>query len=1178
MIKQFGLVVVFVTTLLTLSVLRASAQVVINPAPVPVCAEGDILKIVSSVWACASAAGTGTVTSVAQTVPTGLSIAGSPITSTGTLAITLTSGYMIPGGGSSGQILTSQGASAPVWTAASVGTVTSVAASMPTGLSVSGSPITTSGTLAITMASGYMIPGGGTSGQVLRSQGASAPAFSSATYPATATGTGTLLRADGTNFVATTATYPATATGTGTILRADGTNWEATTATYPATVTAYRLLWASSTNVISDLATANSGVLVTSGAGVPSIATDIPTAVTIGGGYVYRAGGTDLDVVDGGTGRSTSTLAYGLIAAGTTATGVLQTLASLGSSGQVLTSGGAGVLPTWTTIGGTGTVTSVAQTVPTGLSIAGSPITTSGTLAITLTSGYMIPGGGTSGQVLRSQGASAPAFSTATYPSTATGTGTLLRADGANWGTTSATYPATVTAYRLLWASATNVISDLATANSGVLVTSGAGVPSIETDLPTAVTIGTAYVYRAGGTDIDVVDGGTGRSTSTLAYGLITAGTTATGAHQTLASLGSSGQVLTSGGAGVLPTWTTIGGTGTVTSVAQTVPTGLSIAGSPITTSGTLAITLTSGYVIPGGGSSGQILTSQGASAPAFSTATYPSTATGTGTILRADGTNWAATTATYPATVTAYRLLWASATNVVSDLATANSGVLVTSGAGVPSISTDIPTAVTIGSAYLYRAGGTDVPVTDGGTGASTYATNGVLYGAGTSAIAVTAQGGANTVLVANAGAPAWSNTPTLTGTNFTGIPAAGVTGTAAVLTGAAFTGSVTITSSAALVASVINSSTDATVLYVTNNDASPQNWGVATAGSSNAAGNGAFYIRDETASTNRLVITPGGGVSITGAITGGTYNSQTISSAASLTGTLAVAGALTVDVGGATTIAKFLSSHVTNNEIFFGAALSANSSGVLGYNNTSDYAFLTVYASAHAWKFGTDGVLQAPATVKIAGTANRATTEGTNHLDIFNGTAPVGTLANGISLYSASGELRVMDAAGNSTLLSPHDQQTNEWIYWSKDTRTGKVLRIDMERLMRRLDAQFGGGYLTDSVEAIVTEAEQQANRAAEADAESKTRNAMRSSLTRCEIDNALIVQQGGTPLVCAFTEKDRAEIAAIAKQRIAALAQAAQREMVRVADCQVKNQLIVRQGGTPVVCSVPQKVVVK
>jgi hypothetical protein len=40
-------------------------------------------------------------------------------------------------------------------------------------------------------------------------------------------------------------------------------------------------------------------------------------------------------------------------------------------------------------------------------------------------------------------------------------------------------------------------------------------------------------------------------------------------------------------------------GTGSVTSVAMTVPTGLSISGTPITTSGTLALSLTAGYVIP---------------------------------------------------------------------------------------------------------------------------------------------------------------------------------------------------------------------------------------------------------------------------------------------------------------------------------------------------------------------------------------------------------------------------------------------------------------------------------------------------------------------------------------------------------------------------------------------------
>ena len=46
----------------------------------------------------------------------------------------------------------------------------------------------------------------------------------------------------------------------------------------------------------------------------------------------------------------------------------------------------------WTSYGiGDGSVTSIAMTVPTGLSVAGSPITTAGTLALTYSSGYSIP-------------------------------------------------------------------------------------------------------------------------------------------------------------------------------------------------------------------------------------------------------------------------------------------------------------------------------------------------------------------------------------------------------------------------------------------------------------------------------------------------------------------------------------------------------------------------------------------------------------------------------------------------------------------------------------------------------------------------------------------------------------------------------------------------------------------
>ena len=58
---------------------------------------------------------------------------------------------------------------------------------------------------------------------------------------------------------------------------------------------------------------------------------------------------------------------------------------------------------------------------------------------------------------------------------------------------------------------------------------------------------------------------------------------------------------------------------------------------------------------------------------------------------------------------------------------------------------------------------------VANGGTGVATFTANGVLYGNTASAIQVTTQGAANTVLTANAGAPAFSATPTVTTVNTT-------------------------------------------------------------------------------------------------------------------------------------------------------------------------------------------------------------------------------------------------------------------------------------------------------------------------------------------------------------------------------------------------------------------------
>ena len=62
---------------------------------------------------------------------------------------------------------------------------------------------------------------------------------------------------------------------------------------------------------------------------------------------------TDLEVTHGGTGRSSHT-AYAVICGGTTTTGAQQSVASVGTSGQVLTSNGAGALPTFQDAAGGG--------------------------------------------------------------------------------------------------------------------------------------------------------------------------------------------------------------------------------------------------------------------------------------------------------------------------------------------------------------------------------------------------------------------------------------------------------------------------------------------------------------------------------------------------------------------------------------------------------------------------------------------------------------------------------------------------------------------------------------------------------------------------------------------------------------------------------------------------------
>ena len=149
-------------------------------------------------------------------------------------------------------------------------------------------------------------------------------------------------------------------------------------------------------------------------------------------------------------------------------------------------------------------------------------------------------------------------------------TGTLPVGNGGT-GTTS------LTANNVILGNGTSAVQLVAPGTTGNLLTSdgttwSSSAPAANVSTITFGTTGltpnsaTSGAVTVAGTLV-VGNGGTGLSTTT-AYGLIAAGTTPTGAFQQVSGTGNSGQVLTSNGAGALPSWQAAGGGGITTGKA----------------------------------------------------------------------------------------------------------------------------------------------------------------------------------------------------------------------------------------------------------------------------------------------------------------------------------------------------------------------------------------------------------------------------------------------------------------------------------------------------------------------------------------------------------------------------------------------------------------------------------
>ena len=58
-------------------------------------------------------------------------------------------------------------------------------------------------------------------------------------------------------------------------------------------------------------------------------------------------------------------------------------------------------------------------------------------------------------------------------------------------------------------------------------------------------------------------------------------------------------------------------------------------------------------------------------------------------------------------------------------------------------------------------------------------------------------------------------------------------------------------------------------------------------------------------------------------------------------------------------------------------------------------------------------------------------------------------------------------LDSAGNETKLSSHNEE-GEWVYFSQNIKTGKKVKINMEKMIRKLEQITGESFFEECIEA--------------------------------------------------------------------------------------------------------------
>ena len=281
----------------------------------------------------------------------------------------------------------------------------------------------------------------------------------------------------------------------------------------------------------SGSATASSNAAtIAGGTGITTSATGSTVTITATGSFA-----SPVTVPNGGTG-DTSFTPYAVITGGTTSTGALQNVVGLGASGEVLTSAGAGALPSWAPVpGSTGAETfdSDSGTATT----SGNTITMHGAGDITTSAtGSTVTFTGAGVTTLHSGSGNATVSSNAM--TIAGGTGITTTATGSTVTiTAAASVPLTFDGDTGTATPSANVITlhgtgDIATSATGSTVTfAGSGVTTVHsgsgsatassnaitiaggTGITTTATGSTVTITASGGSGIVTLDGNTSSAT-----------------------------------------------------------------------------------------------------------------------------------------------------------------------------------------------------------------------------------------------------------------------------------------------------------------------------------------------------------------------------------------------------------------------------------------------------------------------------------------------------------------------------------------------------------------------------------------------------------------------------------------------------------------------------------------